>query len=183
MTTTFTPAPTPNTVKAADGKVLTVPAGWVLLSPGDAALTVGSSQDLPLTATAPANLDALLAKELSGTSSPPSTRPRTLSALLVGRWEVTGSRKTGTVEFTKGGNALVLWDDGFANALGQRGRSATLKYSIQGDVLKLEEPGDDPYRQQQQMTMEVVSADELIVVVTKEAMSFDWISGCLKRLK
>ncbi len=37
--TTFTPGPTPNTVKAADGKVLTVPAGWVLLSPGDAALT------------------------------------------------------------------------------------------------------------------------------------------------
>lgn len=39
MTTTFTPGPTPNTVKAADGKVLTVPDGWVLLPPGDAALT------------------------------------------------------------------------------------------------------------------------------------------------
>jgi hypothetical protein len=39
MTTTFTPGPTPNTVKAADGKVLSVPAGWVLLPPGDAALT------------------------------------------------------------------------------------------------------------------------------------------------
>jgi hypothetical protein len=39
MTTTFTLGPTPNTVKAADGKVLTVPAGWVLLPPGDAALT------------------------------------------------------------------------------------------------------------------------------------------------
>lgn len=37
--TTFTPGPTPNTVKAADGQILTVPAGWVLLSPGDAALT------------------------------------------------------------------------------------------------------------------------------------------------
>lgn len=37
--TTFTPGPTPNTVKAADGKVLTVPDGWVLLPPGDAALT------------------------------------------------------------------------------------------------------------------------------------------------
>jgi hypothetical protein len=36
---TFTPGPTPNTVKAADGKVLTVPDGWVLLPPGDAALT------------------------------------------------------------------------------------------------------------------------------------------------
>ena len=39
MTNTFTPGPTPNTVRAADGKVLTVPEGWVLLPPGDAALT------------------------------------------------------------------------------------------------------------------------------------------------
>jgi len=36
---TFAPGPTPNTVRAADGKVLTVPDGWVLLPPGDAALT------------------------------------------------------------------------------------------------------------------------------------------------
>lgn len=36
---TFTPGPTPNTVRASDGKVLTVPDGWVLLPPGDAALT------------------------------------------------------------------------------------------------------------------------------------------------
>ena len=39
MTTTCIPGPTPNTVRAADGKVLTVPDGWVLLPPGDAALT------------------------------------------------------------------------------------------------------------------------------------------------
>lgn len=39
MTTNFTPGPTPNTVKAADGKVVTVPTGWVLMPPGDAALT------------------------------------------------------------------------------------------------------------------------------------------------
>ena len=37
--TTYSPGPTPNTVRTADGKVLTVPAGWVLLPPGDAALT------------------------------------------------------------------------------------------------------------------------------------------------
>jgi hypothetical protein len=36
---TFTPGPTPNTVRAADGAVLTPPDGWVLLPPGDAALT------------------------------------------------------------------------------------------------------------------------------------------------
>src|SRR3954466_6482233 len=35
----FTPGPTANAVRAADGKVLTVPDGWVLLPPGDAALT------------------------------------------------------------------------------------------------------------------------------------------------
>jgi hypothetical protein len=39
MSNTFAPGPTPNTVRSADGKVLTVPAGWVLLPPGDAALT------------------------------------------------------------------------------------------------------------------------------------------------
>jgi hypothetical protein len=37
--TPFSPGPTPNTACAADGKVLTTPAGWVLLPPGDAALT------------------------------------------------------------------------------------------------------------------------------------------------
>ncbi len=36
---TFTPGPTPNTVRAADGRVLTSPEGWILLPPGDAALT------------------------------------------------------------------------------------------------------------------------------------------------
>lgn len=36
---TFTQGPTPNTVRAADGNVLTVPEGWILLPPGDAALT------------------------------------------------------------------------------------------------------------------------------------------------
>jgi hypothetical protein len=36
---TFLPGPTPNTIRAADGRVLTTPEGWVLLPPGDAALT------------------------------------------------------------------------------------------------------------------------------------------------
>src|SRR5438270_12664213 len=39
MSNTFTPGPAPNTVRTADGKVLTAPDGWVLLPPGDAALT------------------------------------------------------------------------------------------------------------------------------------------------
>ena len=36
---TFTPGPTANTVRSADGRVLAAPEGWVLLPPGDAALT------------------------------------------------------------------------------------------------------------------------------------------------
>ncbi len=39
MSIIYSPGPAPNTVRAADGTVLTVPEGWVLLSPGDAALT------------------------------------------------------------------------------------------------------------------------------------------------
>ena len=36
---TFSPGPTPKTVRAADGRILTAPDGWALLPPGDAALT------------------------------------------------------------------------------------------------------------------------------------------------
>jgi hypothetical protein len=36
---TFSPGRTPNTVRAADGTIHTIPAGWVHLPPGDAALT------------------------------------------------------------------------------------------------------------------------------------------------
>jgi hypothetical protein len=39
MSNIFTPGPTPNTVRATDGRVLTAPEGWTLLPPGDAALT------------------------------------------------------------------------------------------------------------------------------------------------
>src|SRR3954453_17952074 len=39
MINTFTPGPTPNTVRADNGKILTAPEGWALLPPGDAALT------------------------------------------------------------------------------------------------------------------------------------------------
>ncbi|MFM9116724.1 MAG: DUF2293 domain-containing protein, partial [Planctomycetota bacterium] len=36
---TFTLGPRPNTVQAADGKILTVPVDWVLLPPGDPGCT------------------------------------------------------------------------------------------------------------------------------------------------
>ena len=35
----FSPGPRPNTVRANDGKTISIPAGWLLLPPGDAALT------------------------------------------------------------------------------------------------------------------------------------------------
>ena len=37
--TNFTPGPTLNTVRSADGTVLMAPTDWILLPPGDAALT------------------------------------------------------------------------------------------------------------------------------------------------
>lgn len=39
ISNTFTPGPTPNTVRAPNGTVKTPPEGWVLHPPGDAALT------------------------------------------------------------------------------------------------------------------------------------------------
>jgi hypothetical protein len=36
---TYAPGPTPNTVRSAQGLVLTIPEGWALLPPGDSALT------------------------------------------------------------------------------------------------------------------------------------------------
>lgn len=39
MSNIFSPGPSAKTVRAAGGKVVQVPAGWVLLRPGDAALT------------------------------------------------------------------------------------------------------------------------------------------------
>jgi hypothetical protein len=36
---TFIPGPSPNTVQSADGEILTAPESWLLLPPGDAALT------------------------------------------------------------------------------------------------------------------------------------------------
>ena len=38
-TPTYVPGPSPNTVRRPDGPVQTIPDGWVLLPPGDAALT------------------------------------------------------------------------------------------------------------------------------------------------
>jgi hypothetical protein len=39
MSDVYTPGPNPNTVRAADGRVLPVPAQWTFVPPGDAAVT------------------------------------------------------------------------------------------------------------------------------------------------
>lgn len=39
MSVTYSPGPAPNTVRAPDGSVRTAPAGWILVPPGDPALT------------------------------------------------------------------------------------------------------------------------------------------------
>jgi hypothetical protein len=39
VSASFSPGLTPNTVRAADGRILNAPEGWALLPPGDAALT------------------------------------------------------------------------------------------------------------------------------------------------
>ncbi|MFO1019403.1 MAG: DUF2293 domain-containing protein [Planctomycetales bacterium] len=39
MTMIYTPGPTPDTIRAPDGKLISIPEGWTLLPPGDAALT------------------------------------------------------------------------------------------------------------------------------------------------
>lgn len=39
MSNVFSPGTTPNTVRSSDGKLITVPENWILLPPGDAALT------------------------------------------------------------------------------------------------------------------------------------------------
>ena len=39
VSATFIPGPTPDTVRTADGTILTVPEGWELLPPGDPGLT------------------------------------------------------------------------------------------------------------------------------------------------
>ena len=39
MSSTFAPGPAPRTVRSPNGEILTVPDGWILVLPGDAALT------------------------------------------------------------------------------------------------------------------------------------------------
>lgn len=135
-----------------------------------AALTVSSGQDLPFTATDPANLDALLAKELTGTPSPPSSRKS-----LVGKWKIEKGEVDGTVEFTAGGTVLFTW---FHTGL-KRDWVQTGKYTLTRSTLKIIEAGD--YGSESQRQIEFLSNDELLVA-KQSGLGFTWLFGRLKRI-
>lgn len=135
-----------------------------------AALTVSSGQDLPPTATDPANLDALLSKELSGPSSPPSPRKS-----LVGKWKIEKGEVDGTVEFTAGGTVLFTW---FHTGL-KKDWVETGKYTLTRSTLKISEAGD--YGSESQREIEFLSNDELLVA-KQSGLGFRWLFGRLKRI-
>ena len=136
---------------------------------------------LPVT---PLDIDAALEKAFKVQPSKQKALPsahQPLAAQLIGKWQVSEGRRKGTIEFTKGGTALLAWSDGLRNALGESERRATLRYSVAGNTLKIEASGDYEYRQKQEMQVEVVSGDEIIFVIQKSAMSFGWLEGRFSR--
>lgn len=133
----------------------------------------------------PLSVEAALAKALKG----PAGQQRRMmpgqaaASRLVGKWQLVEGKRTGTVEFTRGGTALLAWDDGIANALGERQRRATLKYTLAGNTLRLEEPGDFEYGQKCDVQIEFAGQDEIILVNQRNSLSFDWLDGRAKRVK
>ena len=125
----------------------------------------------------------VLDQELQRSSKEPPKRTAasSLADQLVGKWRVIEGHRSGHVEFTKGGTALLLWDDGFANGLGERGRRATLKYSLKGNNLHMHEPRVE-YGQKLDVEIEVRDQDELVLVNQRNSMSFDWLDGRIKRV-
>jgi hypothetical protein len=135
-----------------------------------AVLTVGSGQDLPLTASDPANLDALLAKELSESPSPTASRKS-----LVGKWKIEQGEVDGTVEFSAGGTVIFTW---FHVGL-KKDWVHTGKYSVSRSTLKITEAGD--YGSQSEREIEFLSNDELLVA-KQSGLGFTWLFGRLKRI-
>lgn len=110
-----------------------------------------------------------------------SPRQAGVAARIVGKWELTEGKRTGSVEFTAAGTALLSWNDGLTNGLGERGRRATLKYTLAGNTLRLQEPGTSEYRQKCDVEIEFVGDDELIFINQKNSLSFDWLDGRARR--
>ena len=135
-----------------------------------AALTVDSGKDSPLTASDPANLDALLAKELSGTSRPAASRKS-----LVGKWKIEKGEVDGTVEFSAGGTVIFTW---FHTGL-KRDWVQTGKYTLTRSTLKITESGD--YGSESQREIDFLSNDELLVA-KPSGLGFTWLFGRLKRI-
>ncbi len=132
----------------------------------------------------PLDVEAALEKALKG---PPGQSqkptPRQGVTRLLGKWQLVEGKTTGSVEFTRAGTALLAWDDGIANALGERQRRATLKYTLTGNDLRLQEPGEFEYRQKCDVQIEFIGQDEIILVNHKNSLSFDWLDGRAKRVR
>lgn len=130
----------------------------------------------------PIQLADVLDQELqrSFREPPKRTAAAALADQLLGRWRVVEGHRSGQVEFTKGGTALLKWDDGFANGLGERGRRATLKYSLTGNTLHMHESRAE-FGQKLDLEIEVLGQDELVLVNQRNSMSFDWLDGRVKR--
>jgi hypothetical protein len=123
-----------------------------------------------LTASDPANLDALLAKELSESPSPTASRKS-----LVGKWKIEQGEVDGTVEFSAGGTVIFTW---FHVGL-KKDWVHTGKYSVSRSTLKITEAGD--YGSQSEREIEFLSNDELLVA-KQSGLGFTWLFGRLKRI-
>ncbi|HBJ33575.1 MAG TPA: hypothetical protein DDZ51_02205 [Planctomycetaceae bacterium] len=140
---------------------------------------------LPVT---PLDIDAAVEKAFQVSPSKQKAVPlerQSLSTQLVGKWQMSEGRQ-GTIEFTKGGSALLVWSDGLRNALGESVRRATLTYALSGTSLKIMDPRyteRSSYLENFQIEIEVISQDEMIFVITNSTMSFDWLEGRLVRAK
>ena len=141
---------------------------------------------LPVT---PLDIDAAVEKAFQVSPSKQKAVPlerQSLSTQLVGKWQISEGREKGTIEFTKGGSALLVWSDGLRNALGESVRRATLTYALSGTSLKITDPRyteRDSYLENFQIEIEVISKDEMIFVITNSTMSFDWLEGRVVRAK
>ena len=134
---------------------------------------------LPVT---PLDIDAALEKAFKvspskQTAMPSARQPH--AAQLIGKWQVAEGQRKGTIEFTKGGTALLVWSDGLRNALGESERRSTLKYALSDNLLTIMDPrySEEKYLEKFEIEIEVISQDEMIFVITGSTMRFDWLEG------
>jgi len=131
----------------------------------------------------PLDVEAALDKALKGVSSKSTTtNPAKNESRLVGKWEFIGRGPVtnGTLEFTRGGTALAVWNNVIPNVLGQTERRATLKYTLTGNLLTLTEARNGGERVD--IEVEPISDEQMIFINRKNSRSFDWIDGRARRV-